>query len=39
VDLDSFKAPLVVDPNGVVRAFGLTPAASDERTIGEALVA
>jgi hypothetical protein len=34
-----FKAALVVDPNGVVTAFGLAPAASDERTIGEALVA
>jgi hypothetical protein len=34
-----FKAALVVDPNGVVTAFGLAPAASDERPIGEALVA
>ena len=33
------KAALVVDPNGVVTAFGLAPAASDERPIGEALVA
>jgi DDE family transposase len=33
-----FKAALV-DPNGVVTAFGLAPAASDERPIGEALVA
>jgi transposase len=30
---------LVVDPNGLVTAFGLAPAASDERPIGEALVA
>jgi hypothetical protein len=30
---------LVVDPQGVVSAFGLAPAASDERPIGEALVA
>ena len=34
-----FKAALVVDPNGVVTAFGLAPAASEERPIGEALVA
>ncbi|HZB11084.1 MAG TPA: IS982 family transposase [Rubrobacter sp.] len=34
-----FKAALVVDPEGVVTAFGLAPAASDERPIGEALVA
>jgi Transposase DDE domain len=34
-----FKAALVVDPNGVVTSFGLAPAASDERPIGEALVA
>jgi Transposase DDE domain len=34
-----FKAALVVDPNGLVTAFGLAPAASDERPIGEALVA
>jgi DDE family transposase len=34
-----FKAALVVEPNGVVTAFGLAPAASDERPIGEALVA
>src|SRR5829696_7578405 len=34
-----FNAALVVDPNGVVTAFGLAPAASDERPIGEALVA
>jgi hypothetical protein len=30
---------LVVDPDGVITAFGLAPAASDERPIGEALVA
>ena len=34
-----FKVALVVDPKGVVSAFGLAPAASDERPIGEALVA
>jgi Transposase DDE domain len=34
-----FKAALVVDPEGVVTAFGLAPASSDERPIGEALVA
>ena len=34
-----FKVALVVDPEGVVSAFGLAPAASDERPIGEALVA
>jgi hypothetical protein len=34
-----FKVALVVDPKGVVTAFGLAPAASDERPIGEALVA
>jgi hypothetical protein len=34
-----FKAALVVDPRGVVTAFGLAPAASDERPIGEALIA
>ena len=39
VDLRVLKAALVVDPNGVVTAFGLAPAASDERPIGEALVA
>ena len=33
-----FKAALVVDPKGVVSAFGLAPAASDERPIGEALI-
>jgi len=34
-----FKAALVVDPEGVVTAFGLAEAASDERPIGEALLA
>ena len=34
-----FKVALVVDPRGVVTAFGLAPAASDERPIGEALIA
>src|SRR3712207_1413609 len=34
-----FKVALVVDPEGVVSAFGLAPAASDERPIGEALIA
>ena len=34
-----FKAALVVDSKGVVSAFGLAPAASDERPIGEALIA
>ena len=34
-----FKVALVVDPDGVITAFGLAPAASDERPIGEALVA
>jgi hypothetical protein len=34
-----FQAALVVDPNGVVSAFGLAPAASEERPIGEALLA
>ena len=34
-----FKAALVVDPAGVITAFGLAPAASDERPIGDALVA
>jgi len=33
-----FKVALVVDPKGVVSAFGLAPAASDERPIGEALI-
>jgi len=31
-----FKVALVVDPYGVVTAFGLAPASSDERPIGEA---
>ncbi len=30
---------LVVDPDGVVTVFGLAPASSDERPIGDALVA
>jgi hypothetical protein len=34
-----FKVALVVDPKGVVSAFGLAPAACDERPIGEALIA
>ncbi len=34
-----FKAALVVDPKGVVSAFGLAPAASDERPIGQSLIA
>ena len=34
-----FKVALVVDPEGVITAFGLAPAASDERPIGDALVA
>ncbi len=34
-----FKAALVVDPKGVVSAFFLAPAASDERPIGDALIA
>jgi len=34
-----FKVALVVDSEGVVSAFGLAPAASDERPIGEALIA
>ena len=34
-----FKAALVVDPRGVVTTFGLAPAASDERPIGESLIA
>lgn len=33
-----FKAALVVDPEGVVTAFGLAAASSDERPIGDALV-
>jgi len=34
-----FKVALVVDPEGVITAFGLAPASSDERPIGDALVA
>jgi hypothetical protein len=34
-----FKVALVVDPYGVVTVFGLAQASSDERPIGEALVA
>jgi hypothetical protein len=34
-----FKVALVVDPQGVVNAFGLAPASSDERPIGDALLA
>jgi hypothetical protein len=34
-----FKVALVVDPRGVVSAFFLAPASSDERPIGEALIA
>jgi Transposase DDE domain len=34
-----FKVALVVDPDGVITAFGLAEAASDERPIGEALIA
>jgi hypothetical protein len=34
-----FKAALVVDPNGVITTFGLAEASSDERPIGEALIA
>jgi hypothetical protein len=34
-----FKVALVVDPEGIVTAFGLAPAASDERPIGDALLA
>jgi len=34
-----FKVALVVDPEGVVTAFGLAVASSDERPIGDALVA
>ena len=34
-----FKVGLVVDPEGVVTAFGLAQAASDERKVGDALVA
>jgi hypothetical protein len=34
-----FKVALVVNPEGVVSTFGLAPAASDERPIGDALIA
>ncbi len=34
-----FKVVLVMEPKGVVSAFGLAPAASDERPIREALAA
>jgi hypothetical protein len=34
-----FKVALVVDPEGVITAFGLAGAASDERPIGNALIA
>jgi hypothetical protein len=34
-----FKVALAVDPDGVVTVFGLAQASSDERPIGEALVA
>jgi Transposase DDE domain len=34
-----FKVALVVDPDGVITAFGLASASSDERPIGEALIA
>jgi hypothetical protein len=34
-----FKAALVVDPRGVITAFGLAPASSDERPIGDGLIA
>jgi hypothetical protein len=34
-----FKAALVVDPNGVITAFALAEASSDERPIGDTLVA
>jgi Transposase DDE domain len=34
-----FKVALVVDPEGIITAFGLAPAASDERPIGEVLLA
>ena len=33
-----FKVALVVDPEGVLTAFGLAPATSNERPIGEALI-
>ena len=34
-----FKVALVVDPAGVITAFGLAEAASDERPIADALIA
>jgi hypothetical protein len=34
-----FKVALVVDPAGVITAFGLAEAASEERPIAEALIA
>jgi hypothetical protein len=34
-----FKVALVVSPEGAVTSFGLAPAASDERPIGDALLA
>jgi hypothetical protein len=34
-----FKVALVVDPEGVVSVFGLAPASSDERPIGDVLIA
>jgi hypothetical protein len=34
-----FQVALVVDPEGVITDFGLAPAASDERPIGDALIA
>ena len=34
-----FKVALVVDPEGVITAFGRAAAAADERPIGEALIA
>jgi Transposase DDE domain len=34
-----FNVALVVDPDGIITAFGLAGAASDERPIGEALLA
>jgi hypothetical protein len=37
--LRGFKVALVVDPDGVITAFALAEASSEERPIGEALVA
>ncbi len=34
-----FKVALVVDPDGIVSAFGLAPANCDERPIGDVLIA